>query len=206
MIPSPVLPQLTKNIFHYPSLPTPRFSVPDPGHSKGAPVLKVTWLFLVFPIKWVPTRYMLMRFTQNVFWSKFFSFQLLRCKPLEYWPMYFCSPGGILQPNLGGTVMELPVCPSFEDSCFLSLCGSSLRWGWGAEGGRWRCWNPGLVGSCWGILAISVGYLVKHLSVCINYRSSLSIQGPSPLSDAVYWVWFLPVCSFAFIILDKQWF
>lgn len=48
--------------------------------------------------------------------------------------MYFCSPGGILQPSLGGAVMELPVCPSFEDSCFLSLCGSSLRWGWGAEG------------------------------------------------------------------------
>lgn len=41
--------------------------------------------------------------------------------------MYFCSPGGILQPSLGGAVMGLPVCPSFEDSCFLSsvdlLCG-----------------------------------------------------------------------------------
>lgn len=45
--------------------------------------------------------------------------------------MYFCSPGGILQPSLSGAVMGLPVCPSFEDSCFLSLCGASLRWGWG---------------------------------------------------------------------------
>lgn len=41
-------------------------------------------------------------------------------------------------------------------------------------------------------------------SVCNSYKSSLSMQGPSPLSDAVYWVWFLPVCSFAFIVLDSD--
>lgn len=56
MIPSPVLPKLTKNIFHHPTRAThsPGSQFQILATPKAAPALKATPLLLVFPISGFP--------------------------------------------------------------------------------------------------------------------------------------------------------